>query len=135
MSILVTGGAGYIGTHACVVLLEKGYDVIVVDNLVNAKSEALSRVEKITGQSVTFYQQDIRDKEGLNGIFERHAIDSVMHFAGLKAVGESVEKPLKYYQNNVTGSIVLFEVMKQYAVKKSSFLQVRQYMVLIMNPH
>ncbi len=121
MSILVTGGAGYIGTHACVVLLEKGYDVIVVDNLVNAKSEALSRVEKITGQSVTFYQQDIRDKEGLNGIFERHAIDSVMHFAGLKAVGESVEKPLKYYQNNVTGSIVLFEVMKQYAVKKIVF--------------
>jgi len=121
MAILVTGGAGFIGSHTCVELLNAGYDVVVVDNLCNASEEALKRVEKITGKSVTFYQEDIRDAEALNQIFEKESIDSVIHFAGLKAVGESVVKPLEYYQNNIAGTINLCEVMRSHGVKNIIF--------------
>lgn len=119
--ILVTGGAGYIGSHACVELLQANYDVIVIDNLSNSKSESLVRVEKITGKSLTFIQADIRDKQALNDIFSAHDIYAVMHFAGLKAVGESCLQPIKYYQNNVYGTLVLTEVMQQFGVKKLIF--------------
>ena len=116
MSILVTGGAGFIGSHTVVELLENNEDVIVVDNLSNSKKEALNRVEKITGKSLTFYKTDLLDKEGLDEVFSNHEIDSVIHFAGFKAVGESVEKPLSYYHNNITGTIYLCEVMAQHKV-------------------
>lgn len=121
MNVLVTGGAGYIGSHTCVELLNKGYHVIVVDNLVNSKQEALFRVEKITGKKIPFYPIDLRHKEALSDIFKKHAIDSVIHFAGLKAVGESVEKPLLYYDNNVTGTLSLCRVMIHYHVKSIVF--------------
>lgn len=111
MSVLVTGGAGYIGSHTLVELLSNGEDVVVLDNLCNSSVESLERVKQITNKEVTFYQGDIRDAEILNQIFSKHAIDAVIHFAGLKAVGESVNKPLKYYTNNVSGSLVLFEAM------------------------
>jgi len=116
-TILVTGGAGYIGSHACVELLQLGYEVIVVDNLSNSKVESLGRVEQITGKSVTFYNTDICDKKALSAVFSNHSIFAVMHFAGLKAVGESCEQPLKYYQNNVYGSLILAEVMTENNVK------------------
>ena len=119
--ILVTGGAGYIGSHACVELLQAGYDVIVIDNLSNSKPESLVRVEKITGKTLRFVQADIRDKKALNDIFSEHDIYAVMHFAGLKAVGESCAQPIKYYQNNVYGTLVLTELMQQYDVKKIIF--------------
>ena len=102
MAILVTGGAGYIGSHTCIELLNAGYEVVVMDNLYNASEEALRRVEKITGKHVTFYKADMLDREAVNEIFEKESIDSVIHFAGLKAVGESVAKPLEYYHNNIT---------------------------------
>lgn len=121
MSILVTGGAGYIGSHTCVELLEAGYEVVVVDNLYNASPEALKRVEKITGKSVTFYEADILDKEALNKIFEAHEIEAVIHFAGYKAVGESVRKPIEYYYNNMTGTLVLCDVMRAHGVKNIVF--------------
>ncbi len=121
MSILVTGGAGYIGSHTCVELLEAGYDVVVVDNLYNASPEALKRVEKITGKSVTFYEADILDKEALNKIFDTHKIEAVIHFAGYKAVGESVRKPIEYYYNNMTGTLVLCDVMRAHGVKNIVF--------------
>ena len=121
MKILVTGGAGYIGSHTCVELLEAGYEVVVVDSLVNSHPLALERVEQITGKSVTFYQLDIRDREGLSSLFAEHSIDSVIHFAGLKAVGESVEKSLLYYQNNIEGTLTLCEVMDQYDVRNIVF--------------
>lgn len=121
MSILVTGGAGFIGSHTCVELLENGYEVVVVDNLCNASEESLKRVEQITGKKVTFYKGDILDKEFLNQVFEKEEIESCIHFAGLKAVGESVEKPWEYYHNNITGTLVLTEVMKKYGVKKMIF--------------
>ncbi len=121
MSILVTGGAGYIGSHTCVELLEAGYDVVVVDNLYNASPEALKRVEKITGKSVTFYEADILDKEALNKIFDAHKIEAVIHFAGYKAVGESVRKPIEYYYNNMTGTLVLCDVMRAHGVKNIVF--------------
>lgn len=105
MAILVTGGAGYIGSHTCVELLNAGYDVVVVDNLYNSSEEALKRVEKITGKSVTFYEADILDRPAMDAVFDKEDIDSVIHFAGLKAVGESVAKPLEYYHNNITGSV------------------------------
>jgi len=119
--ILVTGGAGYIGSHACVELLQAGYDVTVVDNLSNSKAESLARVKKITGKSISFVQADIRDKQALSDIFKQHKIYAVLHFAGLKAVGESCAEPIKYYQNNVYGTLVLTEVMQQFGVKKIIF--------------
>ena len=105
MAILVTGGAGFIGSHTVVELQNAGYDVVVVDNLVNSSRKSLERVEKITGKEVTFYEADINDAAALNEIFEKESIDSVIHFAGLKAVGESVAKPLEYYMNNISGSL------------------------------
>lgn len=121
MSILVTGGAGYIGSHTCVELLNAGYEVVVVDNLYNSCEEALERVKKITGKDLTFYEADILDKEALTKIFEKENIDSVIHFAGLKAVGESVAKPLEYYHNNITGTLTLCEVMRSFGVKNIVF--------------
>ena len=106
MAILVTGGAGYIGSHTCIELIHAGYDVVVVDNLVNSSEEAVKRVEKITGAKVPFYQVDILDASALGEVFDKENIDSVIHFAGLKAVGESVQKPLEYYHNNITGTLI-----------------------------
>lgn len=120
-TILVTGGTGYIGSHTCVQLLEQGYDVVVVDNLVNSSVDALDKVQEITGKTVTFYQVDLRDREKLAAVFAKHHIDWVIHFAGLKAVGESVREPLKYYDNNVNGTLVLLDVMQQHACKKIVF--------------
>ena len=121
MAILVTGGAGYIGSHTCIELLNAGYEVVVMDNLYNASEEALRRVEKITGKHVTFYKADMLDHEAVNEIFEKESIDSVIHFAGLKAVGESVAKPLEYYHNNITGTLILCDVMRNHGVKKIIF--------------
>ncbi len=120
-TILVTGGTGYIGSHACVELLNAGYEVIVVDNLSNSHSESLNRVREITGKEILFYELDIRDKAGLTEIFSTHDISAVIHFAGLKAVGESCAQPLKYYQNNVYGSLILLEVMAAVNVKNLIF--------------
>ena len=120
-TILVTGGAGYIGSHTCVELLTAGYVVVVADNLCNSSQESLKRVERIAEKPVVFYQADTRDKDALKEIFTSHTIDAVIHFAGLKAVGESVEKPLLYYDNNVTGTLVLTEVMIQHGVKTMVF--------------
>lgn len=121
MNILVTGGAGYIGSHTCVELLQEGYDVIVIDNLINSNKESLNRVEKITGKKLKFYKIDILDKPALETVFRENQIDGVIHFAGLKAVGESVSIPLKYYENNVAGTITLCEVMQEYGVKNIVF--------------
>lgn len=121
MSILVTGGAGFIGSHTVVELLKDDQEVIVVDNLSNSKKEALNRVEEITGKSLIFYKTDLLDKDGVDKIFSKHNIDSVIHFAGYKAVGESVEKPLMYYHNNITGTIYLCEVMRKHGVKNIVF--------------
>ncbi|EEB79422.1 UDP-glucose 4-epimerase [marine gamma proteobacterium HTCC2148] len=120
-SILVTGGAGYIGTHACVCLAEAGYSVVVLDNLCNASAEAVARVEELTGMPVPLVQCDIRDAVGLDQLFASHDIAAVMHFAGLKAVGESVEKPLEYYDNNVNGTLVLLAAMERAGVDKFIF--------------
>ncbi len=121
MKVLVTGGAGYIGSHTCVELLESGHEIVVIDNLSNSKLEALERVKEITGKDLIFYKIDILDRDGLREVFSQHSFDVVIHFAGLKAVGESVEKPLLYYYNNVSGSITLFEVMQEYNVKNIVF--------------
>lgn len=121
MSILITGGAGYIGSHTCVELLKAGYDICVVDNLSNSKEESLARVRKITGRQFPFYKVDLLDGEALEEIFKKEKIDAVIHFAGLKAVGESVSIPLKYYHNNITGTLVLCETMQKYDVKKLVF--------------
>ena len=121
MSILVTGGAGYIGSHTCIELLEAGYQVVVVDNLCNSSKKSLERVQEITGKELTFYQDDLLDSEALDAIFQRESIDAVIHFAGLKAVGESVQKPLEYYHNNLTGTFLLLEKMKKYQVKNFVF--------------
>ena len=118
MRILVTGGAGYIGSHTCVELLNAGYDVVVVDNLYNASEKALERVEEITGKKVVFYNADIRDKEAMNDIFDKEKVDAVIHFAGLKAVGESVVKPIEYYENNIAGTLNLCDAMRNHGVKK-----------------
>lgn len=120
-TILVTGGAGYIGSHACVELLEAGFKVVVVDNFSNSKPESLARVQKITGQSLTLHQADIRDQQALNDIFAKESIDAVIHFAGLKSVGESCSQPLNYYHNNVYGTLVLLEAMEQAQVKNLIF--------------
>lgn len=118
MSILVTGGAGYIGSHTCVKLLEAGYDVVVLDNLSNSSPKAIGRVEAITGKKIKFYECDILDRDGMRTIFQENSIDAVIHFAGLKAVGESVAVPLKYYENNISGTVYLLEVMQEFGVKK-----------------
>ena len=114
MRILVTGGAGYIGSHTCVELLLAGYDVIVVDSLINSREESVRRVAEISGKKLRFHKVDLLDKAGLAAVFKEAAVDAVIHFAGLKAVGESVAMPLRYYTNNITGSLVLFEVMAKY---------------------
>ena len=121
MAILVAGGAGYIGSHTCVELLNAGYEVVVVDNLYNSSEEALKRVEQITGKTVKFYEADVLDREALEKIFDAEDIDSVINFAGLKAVGESVQKPLEYYHNNITGTLILCDVMRNHGVKNIIF--------------
>ena len=121
MSILVTGGVGFIGSHTVVELQNAGYDVVVLDNLCNANPKVLDRIEAITGRKVPFYKADIRDREALNEICEKESIDSVLHFAGLKAVGESVQKPLEYYDNNIAGTLVLVDVMRQHGCKNIIF--------------
>jgi len=121
MKILVTGGAGYIGTHTCVELLDKGYEVVAVDNFVNSSPKAVRRVEQITGKKVALYEGDVRDRELLEKVFAENKIDWVIHFAGLKAVGESCEKPLAYYDNNLYGTLVLLETMQKYGCKKMVF--------------
>ena len=119
--ILVTGGAGYIGSHTCVELLLAGLEVVVVDNLCNSHEEALSRVQKIANRPLIFYKADIRDRRALRDIFKDHPISAVIHFAGLKAVGESVQQPLRYYDNNVAGSVALVEVMAEFGVTQIAF--------------
>lgn len=121
MAILVTGGAGYIGSHTCVELLECGYEVVIVDNFSNSSPESINRIQKITGKTVAFYEADLLDKEAVCHIFERENIEAVIHFAGLKAVGESVAKPLEYYHNNITGTLVLCDVMREHGVKDVVF--------------
>ena len=121
MTILVTGGAGYIGSHTCIELIRAGYDVVVVDNLCNASEVSLKRVEKIVGKEIPFYKADIRDKYALDKVFKAHKIDAVIHFAGLKAVGESVAKPMEYYDNNINGTLVLCSVMRDNGVKNIIF--------------
>lgn len=121
MRILVTGGAGYIGSHTCVELLNHGYEVVVIDNFCNSSAESLNRVELITGKKVAFYEGDMADRKLLDEIFENEKIDAVIHFAGLKAVGESVAKPIEYFMNNVSGSLVLFDAMKNHGVKNIIF--------------
>jgi UDP-glucose 4-epimerase len=120
-TILVTGGAGYIGSHTCVELLQAGHDVVVVDNLVNSSRESLVRVEELTGKQPTFIEADLVDEAAVERIFSQHRFDAVIHFAGLKAVGESTKIPLRYYSNNVTGSLVLFEAMMRHDVKSLVF--------------
>ncbi len=121
MTILVTGGAGYIGSHTCVELLKNGYDVVVVDNYYNSVPAVLDRVEQITGKKLLRYDCDIRDRNGLKKVFSENKIDAVIHFAGLKAVGESTKLPLMYYENNISGSVVLFEEMAAAGCKKIVF--------------
>ena len=121
MKILVTGGAGYIGSHTCVELLNNDYEVVVVDNLYNSCEEALNRVEKITGKTLTFYEGDLLDQDLLEEIFDNERPEAVIHFAGYKAVGESVEKPIEYYHNNITGTLLLCDVMRRYDCKKIVF--------------
>ena len=121
MKILVTGGAGYIGSHTCVELLNNDYEVVVVDNLYNSCEEALHRVEKITGKTLTFYEGDLLDKALMEKIFEKERPEAVIHFAGYKAVGESVQKPIEYYHNNITGTLILCDVMRNYDCKKIVF--------------
>ncbi|MCI9362003.1 MAG: UDP-glucose 4-epimerase GalE [Hungatella sp.] len=121
MAILVTGGAGYIGSHTCIELLNAGYDVVVIDNLCNSCKESLKRVEEITGKSLTFYEVDLLDQDGVKNVFDNEKIESVIHFAGLKAVGESVFKPLEYYHNNITGTLILCDEMRKHKVKSIVF--------------
>jgi len=121
MKILATGGAGYIGSHTCVELLENGHDVVVADNLSNSKEEAVLRVREITGRELSFYKADLLDRDALEKIFSRHKIDAVIHFAGLKAVGESTKMPLEYYHNNITGTLALCDVMRRHGVKTIVF--------------
>lgn len=121
MAVLVTGGAGYIGSHTCVELLNAGKDVVIVDNFYNCKKSSLDRIRALVKKDFKFYECDIRDKKGLDEIFKKEQIDSVIHFAGLKAVGESVHKPLEYFDNNVNGTLVLLDVMRNNGCKKIVF--------------
>ena len=121
MNILVTGGAGYIGSHTTIELLNAGYDAVIVDNLSNSKIEAVRRIEKITGKQVKIYKEDICDRVALGRVFKENKIDAVINFAGLKAVGESVEKPVEYYYNNITGMLVLLDVMRANGCKNIVF--------------
>ena len=121
MAILITGGCGYIGSHTVVELQKSGYDVVILDNYYNAKPEALRRIQELTGKPVPFYECDIRDADGLRRIFSENTIDAVIHFAGLKAVGESVSKPLTYYDNNVAGTVTLAQVMAEFGCKRMVF--------------
>ena len=121
MAILVTGGAGYIGSHTCVQLLNAGYDVVVLDNLCNSCKESINRVEEITGKKMTFYEVDLLDQPEVKKVFDNEKIESVIHFAGLKAVGESVYKPLEYYHNNITGTLILCVEMRNHGVKSIVF--------------
>ncbi|MCG3721596.1 UDP-glucose 4-epimerase GalE [Vibrio cincinnatiensis] len=121
MSVLITGGMGYIGSHTCVQMIEAGLEPIIIDNLCNAKTEVLNRIEALTGKKPTYYQGDVRDEALLDSIFSAHTIQAVIHFAGLKAVGESVSKPLEYYDNNVNGSLVLLRSMRKAGVKTIVF--------------
>lgn len=121
MMILVTGGAGYIGSHTCVELIESGYEVVVVDNLCNSSLESLRRVENLTDSNIRFYKEDVRDKQALTRIFEQNSINGVIHFAGLKSVKESMENPIEYYDTNVIGTFMLVEVMRQFGCKKFVF--------------
>ena len=121
MSILVTGGAGYIGSHTCVELLNAGKEVVILDNFVNSNTEVLDRIRKITGKDFRFYEVDLLDREGIDRVFSENQIDAVIHFAGLKAVGESCKIPLRYYHNNLTGTFLLCEVMAAHGCKKIVF--------------
>lgn len=121
MKILVTGGCGYIGSHTCVELLESGYDVVVVDNLSNSKEDVIDKIKKITGKSITFYKEDLCNKDAINKIFDDENIEAVIHFAGFKAVGESVHKPLMYYRNNLDSTLTLLEIMKNHNCKRIVF--------------
>ena len=121
MKILVTGGCGFIGSHTCVELLENGYEVVIVDNLSNSKEDVVDKIETITNKKVTFYKEDVSNKDKLDEIFAKEGIDAVIHFAGFKAVGESVSKPLMYYRNNLDSTLTLLEVMKKYNCKKIVF--------------
>jgi UDP-glucose 4-epimerase len=121
MRILVTGGAGYIGSHTCVDLLEAGYEVVVLDNLVNSSAESIVRVQEITGQKIVFHKVDLLDRQAVKGVLKEEHIDAVIHFAGLKAVGESVEMPLSYYHNNITGTLMLLEAIKEYGIRNFVF--------------
>ncbi len=121
MKVLVTGGAGYIGSHTCVELLNAGHEVVIIDNFVNSKPEALDSIRKITGKDFAFVEADLRDRAAVKALFDAHPVDAVIHFAGLKAVGESVQKPLEYYDNNLGGFFVLAEEMRDHGVKKFVF--------------
>ncbi len=121
MAILTTGGAGYIGSHTCIELVKSGYDVVVVDNLDNSSDKSLERVEKLVGKKIKFYKEDVRDKDALRKIFKENNIEAVIHFAGLKAVGESVAKPIEYYDNNLISTISLLEVMREFDCKRLVF--------------
>lgn len=121
MAVLVTGGAGYIGSHTCVELMNAGIDVVIVDNFYNCKKSSIDRIKALVGRDFPYYKCDIRDREGLDKIFKKEKIDSVIHFAGLKAVGESVQKPLEYFDNNISGTLVLLDVMRKNGCKKIVF--------------
>ena len=121
MKILVTGGTGYIGSHTCVELIRQGMEVVIFDNLSNSSEDVVDRIEQIAGVRPVFYKADMLDKEQLRPIFEEHSFDAVIHFAGLKAVGESVAKPLLYYKNNIGGTVNLCEMMNEYGVKRIIF--------------
>lgn len=121
MNILVTGGAGYIGSHTCVALIDKGFDVTVIDNLSNSSSEAVSRIQEITGKPVTFFREDLRDEAAVDMVFKSEPVDCVIHFAGLKSVSESVATPLDYYENNIVSTLVLCDAMKRYGVNRLVF--------------
>lgn len=121
MAVLVTGGTGFIGSHTCVELLANGEEVVIMDNLCNSKAEVVDRIEKLSGKKVKFYEADCLDYEATDKVFNENQIDSVIHFAGLKAVGESVQKPLEYYHNNMTGTFVLCDVMRKHGCKNIVF--------------